>query len=316
MKMKIKGWVEDALARLLWLLCLLVAILPHCIRYGVLSPFIAFILRKILHYRKRIIDLQLRDSFPEKSGEELAEIKSRFYDYLAEMVVGTLSLAGMGDRARRKAIKFDLPSNFNEVVDGKNVVFLTSHYGFWEAILNIYLEMPDHYIVAAYHPLKSSVMDKLFILLRRMERVVLVPSKGLMRYFFNNARKEKPELLGLGLIADQNCPPTRGCCWHRFLNHDTLFFDGGEQLALKFSMPVYYLQLERIKGGHYRMTLEPIYDGKSEIAPHEITECYVRLLEQTIRKKPEHWLWSHNRWKHRPSKEGAKFYNDYKNNEQ
>ncbi|MBQ5654194.1 MAG: hypothetical protein IIV28_05330, partial [Alistipes sp.] len=47
--------------------------------------------------------------------------------------------------------------------------------------------------------------------------------------------------------SDQNCPPTKGCCWHDFLRHDSLFFDGGELLAMKFGLPVYYLELERIE---------------------------------------------------------------------
>ena len=309
--MKIREKIDDALAWLLWLLCYMVAILPHCVRFKVLSPLVAFVLRSVIHYRRAVIVRQLKASFPDYDEAKIEGIAHRYYDHLAEMIICTLSMAKMGGKARRKIMEFDLPENFHEVVDNRNVVYLTSHYGFWEYALNIYLQTPEHYLVGAYHPLKNSVMDKLFIRLRKVDTVVLVPSKGLMRYFFNNAKSEKPALLGLGLVSDQNCPPTRGCCWHRFLNHDSLFFDGGEQLALKFGMPVYYIEMERIKAGHYRLHLVQLYDGVEEVKPHEITEKYIRLLEQTIIAKPEYWLWSHNRWKHKPDAE-AKFYDNYK----
>ena len=39
----------------------------------------------------------------------------------------------------------------------------------------------------------------------------------------------------------------------------------------------------------------------------EITEQYFRLFEQTIRRAPQYWLWTHNRWKR--DLEGLKQYN-------
>ena len=39
--------------------------------------------------------------------------------------------------------------------------------------------------------------------------------------------------------------------------------------------------------------------GEEEVAEHEITERYVRRLESMIRERPELWMWSHRRWKHK-----------------
>jgi KDO2-lipid IV(A) lauroyltransferase len=93
-----------------------------------------------------------------------------------------------------------------------------------------------------------------------------------------------------------------------------LFFDGGEQLALKFGLPVYYLELERVKAGVYRHNYTLIYDGNEEVKPHQIMERYVRLLERTIQAKPEHWMWSHRRWKFYPNAD-SEFYDNYKTKE-
>ncbi|MEF2793825.1 MAG: lauroyl acyltransferase, partial [Alistipes dispar] len=49
----------------------------------------------------------------------------------------------------------------------------------------------------------------------------------------------------------------------------------------------------------YRMSFVPLYDGEEQVAPNEITERYVRELERVIRERPELWMWSHRRWKHK-----------------
>ena len=301
---------ENVVVALLYGLCYLIAIHPRCIRYGVFVPFVSLVLR-LLRYRKQVIMQQLRESFPNKSEEELREICSRYYRHLAEMIVETLSLAGLNDKKRARNTEFNLTDNFHEVINGKNVVIFTSHYGFWEIALNLYLATPNHHLVVAYRPLSSSIMDKLYKRLRNNPYADVVPSKQLVRHYVANRNGIEGKNLIVGLIADQNCPPTKGCCWHNFLNHDSLFFDGGEQLAVKFSLPVFYMALERIEAGRYRHNYTQLYDGQEEIKPHEITERYVRCLERTIEAKPEYWMWSHRRWKFYPEGE-VQYYDNYK----
>ncbi|MBQ2026469.1 MAG: lysophospholipid acyltransferase family protein [Alistipes sp.] len=314
MKSKAREIYENVMVALLWFLCYLVAILPRCVRYGVLRPFVSFVLNRVMHYRYDVIIRQLRDSFPEKEDAEIADICSRYYDHLAEMIVDTLSLAAMNNKKREKATEFNLTENFHEMIEGRNVVVLTSHYGFWEIALNLYLATPRHHLVVAYRPIKSAIVDKLMRRLRNNESVDVVPSQQLIRHYIANRNGINGKNIVIGLISDQNCPPTKGCCWHDFLRHDSLFFDGGELLAMKFGLPVYYLELERIEAGRYRHNYTLLYDGEEDVAPHEITERYVRCLERTIETKPEHWMWSHKRWKNRP-KEDAKYYNNYKASE-
>ena len=310
-KKKIRDIYEDVVVALLWVICWTISILPRFIRYGVLVPLVAFVMRRVVRYRYGVIMRQLRNSFPDKSEDEIADICYRYYNHLAEMIVETLSLAGMNDRRRTKSTEFNLSEDFHSVIEGKNVIVLTSHYGFWEIALNLYLCTPNHHLVVAYRPLSNPIMDKLYKRLRNNREVDVVASKNFMRHYIANRNGVNGKNIIVGLISDQNCPVTKGCCWHRFLNHDSLFFDGGEQLAMKFKLPVFYLELERIGAGRYRHNYTQIFDGVEEVAPHEITERYVRCLERTIEAKPEYWMWSHKRWKSRP-KYGANFYNNYK----
>ncbi len=155
-------------------------------------------------------------------------------------------------------------------------------------------------VVAVYHPLRSPVMECLYQRLRNSSYATTVAMHDCVRFYLRHrATGIEGKNMVLGLIADQNPPRRPNSHWFRFLNQDTIFFDGGEKLARRFRLPVYFVRMDRLQRGRYRMSFELLYDGAEEVAENEITERYVRALEQMIRERPELWMWSHRRWKHK-----------------
>jgi KDO2-lipid IV(A) lauroyltransferase len=112
------------------------------------------------------------------------------------------------------------------------------------------------------------------------------------------ARKHIPRIIAL--VADQVPDVPEQAYWTDFLHRDTPFYPGTERLARSRNLPVFYLQLVRLRRGYYEATFtlvgEPPYDDS--LPPGAILERYRDLLEQTIRNHPSDWLWSHKRWKH------------------
>lgn len=45
------------------------------------------------------------------------------------------------------------------------------------------------------------------------------------------------------------------------------------------------------------MLFDLVTETPKQTADGEITECFARRLEQTIRREPAYWFWSHKRWK-------------------
>jgi KDO2-lipid IV(A) lauroyltransferase len=82
-----------------------------------------------------------------------------------------------------------------------------------------------------------------------------------------------------------------------FLNQPTAFISGTETLARRLDMGVAYIDMYKPRRGHYRVVFRLLSDNIAETKPGEITECYARLLEETITRDPALWLWSHKRWK-------------------
>ena len=111
----------------------------------------------------------------------------------------------------------------------------------------------------------------------------------------------------LGLISDQSPNLRADTGWIEFLNQPTAFIEGGARLATRFGMPVYFVDMERLKADSYRMRYIEIYDGSEQVEPMDIVRRYATHLEAMIRRKPELWMWSHNRWRHTPEKQTRRF---------
>lgn len=296
---RVKNVINSVRAESMWILCRSIAVLPYWFQYYVLLEVVCFILRFVVRYRRRLIIRQLSDSFPDKSHAEIKAICHKYYRSLAEMIINTITLSGMSDAERARRVTFHGTAEVQRIIEGRNAVALTSHYGFWEYYTFASLWLSRHRIVVAYHPIKDPAMDEFYQRLRRMRSVDAVASNQFMRFYMNHKEGIDGKHLVIGLISDQNSPPRGDVHWYRFLNHDSLFFYGGEQLALKFGLPVFYLELQRIRRGYYHCEYKLIYDGKEKVEPYEITERYVRALERTIVRRPELWMWSHNRWKYK-----------------
>ena len=69
------------------------------------------------------------------------------------------------------------------------------------------------------------------------------------------------------------------------------------QLIKKFNIPVVPIYIERIREINFEITIDkPIYFSKND-STQIITDRLNRVLESMILKKPEQWIWTHNRWK-------------------
>ena len=288
-------WLE-----ILWALARLFAVSPYWFKYYVVENLIFFILYYCLRYRMKVVKRNLRNSFPEKSDAELSVIRRRFYLTLAELFVDTIDLAHMTPAKGRRILKVKGLDEHLAKVAGRNWIAMTAHFGCWEYCSFWGIYVPSQIVVAVYHPLESRVTDLFYKRLRRGDYATPVPMKECLRFYLNHSEEGfAGRNLVLGLIADQNPPRRPDSHWFRFLNQDTIFFDGGEKLALRCHLPVYFVRMDRLRRGRYEMSFVPLYDGVEEVAPNEITERYVRELERVICEQPELWIWSHRRWKHK-----------------
>ncbi len=293
----------------LWVCFWIIGFLPHWVQFRLLAPTICFVTYRVGRYRVKVVNENLRSSFPEKSNAEIAAIRDRFYVYLSETIVSTIAMV----RKSSYNMIFDSddasPRNqsakeLREALDGGGFVALPAHFGLWEYLV-YWRRFADQQLLAVYHPLKTKVFDELFERLRKRTDVIPLAAKDTVRFVMMNGAKYNGRSYCLGLIADQNPPLLKQNNWYDFLGQPTVFFEGGERLAMKVGLPAYFIYQRRLSAGRYQFLQSLIWDGKEEVTPTEITRRYVRALEEQIREEPHLWLWSHRRWKHSRTAENS-----------
>jgi KDO2-lipid IV(A) lauroyltransferase len=87
-----------------------------------------------------------------------------------------------------------------------------------------------------------------------------------------------------------------------FFGRKTAFLDGMEKVARAMNYSVIFLDVSRAGRGYYEVEVKIITRDAKETKPDFITHSYVGMLEASIRRQPDNWLWSHRRWKKREEK--------------
>ena len=150
--------LQRAELELLWLWAWLFAVMPYWFKYYVVENLLYFLLCYVLRYRRKVVRRNLRNSFPEKSERELAEICRRFYRTLAELFVDTINMAHMSADKARTVLTVKGLEEHRAAVKGRDWIALTAHYGCWEYCSYWGLYEPSQMLVAVYHPFRSVVM--------------------------------------------------------------------------------------------------------------------------------------------------------------
>lgn len=261
----------------------------------VIADAFYLLLYKVVGYRKKVVRDNLKQSFPEKSEAELLDIEKRFYHYLADLIVETVKGFSIGKKELTKRMQFINRSVLDELVkDSKSAIMVMGHYGNWEWLCRASQLLADNQMIVAYKPLSNPLFNDLMQKARTKYGVMSVPMMQLPRVL---KAQQKPYLLIL--VADQSPSDKNGNIWVPFLNRETAVMPGIEKLALKYKLPVYYNTIKRLKRGYYTCEFKLISSENENTNDGEITTLHTRALEKNIIEKPELWLWSHRRWKHK-----------------
>lgn len=276
-----------------YIFSMLVGLLPFPLIYK-LSDFSAFILRKLLKYRKAVIESNLIGSFPGISDEDFRHISRKFYVNLADITlegIKAFTMSGKQLKARFKILNPEIVYPYLEA--GRGVICVTGHYGNWEwGALSPPMQVPWGF-VGFYKPLKYFRFDRFVRNNRSRFGTYLSPIRETTATFDANRGKAVVYLMA----ADQSPSNRERAYWINFLNRDTAFLHGPEKHARINNHLVVFAAIRRVKRGFYELNLSIITDDPSSLPDGEITRQYANKMESLIMEDPANWLWSHKRWK-------------------
>ncbi len=278
---------------ILYSILYLLSLLPLKLLY-IFSDIIYFLLYHIFQYRRKITFQNLLNSFPEKTNEELLNIASTFYKNLSDSIVETIKLISISKKELTKRIICNWEIFEQLEKDNKNAQAYMSHQFNWEwatVVCNWNIKLQ---FVGLYMPVNNKVIDKLFYKLRSRSNTKLIKVQDMQKEI-NKIQNQK---ILWGFIADQNPSDPKRVSWNDFLNRKTAFFKGPEYVARRYNNIVYFGEIIKIKRGYYEIKMKLAFDNPQSTKEGEITEAYVRHLEECIKRQPSNWVWSHRRWKH------------------
>jgi len=268
--------------------------LPFSLLYA-FSDFLFIVSYHLVGYRIKVVRKNLKNSFPEKTFQELRKIEKQFYKDLCDYGVETLKLLTISEDDLRKRMVYKNPEITQPYADrGQSILLLTSHQFNWEWLLvSGCLQLPFK-VDFVYQKQSSELFDNFSLVGRTRFGAYPIERANVGR----EAIKRKNVLRGVAIMADQFPGLNRDKkYWTTFMNQDTAFFLGLGQLAFITQYPAIFYGVRKIKRGYYEaegfVVSVPPYEKESQ----QIVDDYVKATEKIINQNPSGWLWSHNRWK-------------------
>ena len=273
-----------------------VQLFPLRLHY-IFSDFIFLFVYFVVRYRRKVVYMNLKNSFPDKSTIEITLIAMKFYHHFCDSFIETLYFDRVSEKEIKKRLTLlnpELPEKY--LREGKPVVLALGHYNNWE--WNCSWPLNSEYTgYVIYKKLTNKSFDKFYYNMRA--RFGIVPLERADTYRQLVADQNNHKASASALLMDQTPRKYVIQYWTTFSNQGTPVLTGTEKVARKLDAAVLFLHIRKLKRGYNQLEFTLITDHAKDTEPFEITEKATRMIEEVIVQRPELWLWSHKRWKHK-----------------
>ena len=176
-------------------------------------------------------------------------------------------------------------------LDKEPVIFVSGHFNNFE-LMAMYLEKSGIDLAAIYRPLNNRFLNPLMEKIRnkyickKQIKKGISGTKEVLKYFKKGT--------SIALMIDQRVSEGINC---DFFGKKAFTTTIPAQFVKKFNCKVVPIYIQRIEADNFRLEiLRPIEFSRDETI-ESITFNLNKVLENLIKKNPEQWIWSHNRWK-------------------
>jgi KDO2-lipid IV(A) lauroyltransferase len=269
--------------------------LPLPLLYGVAS-LLAWVLYRVVRYRRAVVDENLRHAFPELDRAQLAALEKRFYRHICDLGVELLASRTMARDEFQRHVELDNPEVLQPYIDGRqSVLFLTCHQGNWEWLLHVVSDRMGCPIDVVYKTLHDGAFDEFMFECRaRSGKPIAFKDAG------REILRRRREYRGFAMLADQAPFKRDKRYWHDFFGRPGSFYLGPQKIAEATQYPVIYVAMTKTGRGRYRAHFEVIAQPPTARGGFAVLDSYIGALERSIRQQPETWFWSNRKWKHTP----------------
>ena len=241
---------------------------------------------------KKIIYKNIKRAMPEINSEKLKRITKLMWNNYGKIFAEYMFIKNFRKGNLSSKIIIEGQEILEEIKKNKKqVVFISGHLSNFE-LMALHLEKSGINLAAIYRPLNNLYLNPLMEKIRKKYICKHQIKKGIggMKKLIHLKKKN----YSTALMIDQRV--SEGIL-SKFFNHEALTTTVPAQLVKKFNIPVVPIYIDRIKGLNFKITIKkPIFFSNLKSVKN-ITDELNLELEKMVIKKPENWIWSHNRWK-------------------
>ncbi|WP_226064443.1 lysophospholipid acyltransferase family protein [Kaistella polysaccharea] len=281
--------------KFLFQIILLFSRLPLRILYG-FSDVIFLFSYHIIGYRRKVVLENLQNSFPTKTAEEIKKIEKKFYINFCDYIVETFRSFTISSTELRVRVQHLNQDVFHEAKqENKNVILLAGHIFNWEWYNTLAMLVPQKNSFPVYRKVQNGFWEDRIKGLRNRFGNNALEAKEVIRHIFRNPNDGNSIYM---FVADQTPHVSEVTYGLNFLNQKTPAFVGYDKLSTRMDLAFVFCEMKKVKRGYYQINYHRINPEKEKFVEHEVVKKFYQLLENTIQKRPDNYLWSHRRWKY------------------
>jgi len=241
----------------------------------------------------RIARRNLARAFPDKTPPEIDAIMDGLWDNLGRTIGEYPHLAEIKTQGSDRRVEVVDEQKVHQGLAGKAYIFLAAHQANWEISAKA---ATDHGVgfAGVYRTASNPIVDWLIRRSRQSIYTGMLPKgrEGAKQVIGVLRAKQ-----GLGMLVDQKFNEGLPI---PFFGRDAMTATAPADLSMTFGCPLVPVQVERMGGAHFRMTVYPPITvskaGDRKANVRAALEQINALVESWVRARPEQWFWIHRRW--------------------
>jgi KDO2-lipid IV(A) lauroyltransferase len=241
---------------------------------------------------KQIIHANIKRGIPEIDSKNLENITKMMWNNYGRLFAEYMFIKEFRFGKLGRKIQIEGQEILDEIKKSKKqVIFISGHFSNFE-LMAMYLEKTGVELSAIYRPLNNIFLNSIMEGLRQ---------KFICKYQIKKGIGGLKKLISLkknnfstAMMIDQRV--SEGIMSNLF-NQNALTTTIPAKLVKRFKIPVVPVYIQRIKGLNFKISVHDPINFSEETSIEDITFKLNQILEAMILKKPEQWIWSHNRWK-------------------
>ena len=251
----------------------------------------AFLFKRLgpLFKSKSIIEKNLTNFNSNLTNEQRKNIISSMWENYGITFIEYIFLSLF--KEKNDLVEVTRSDILKKISSNKPVIFVSGHFSNFE-LMSMEITKRKVKLATIYRPLNNFFLNPLMEYIRKKYVCKNQIKKGI------GGVKESIQYIKAGysiaLMIDQRVSEGERL---NFFNQPALTTTLPAQLALKFELPIIPVFIERRQNGTYKIEFFDEIISKNFKNKIVLTQKLNSILEEMIKKNPNEWIWTHNRWK-------------------